>query len=441
MKICVYEDIGYKWFGPLTDTRASWDLRCGAFTLDEKIRKRFKSFDEVCHVRSNLVELYPEKRIVPSDLSSESGGNEWLFINGRVILDDQSVNQLTEASEDTLFFSDETVAAFKLSGDNLGLITPRIVEPIDYSSLDGLRKVEINAAVMSYPWQLVNAAGKEIEADLRLATAEDPGNLLSKNRFAEGSIIDNLRITGEVEIRPGVIIDAEKYPVRLEVGVRIAAGVIIDASKGPVWIAEGARIEAGAILMGPVFIGSGSIIRPGARLSDGVCLGPQCRIGGEVSKTIIQGYTNKQHSGYLGTSYLGSWVNLGAATDNSDLKNNYQPVAVPLNGEMVESSDLHAGVFIGDFTRTAIQTRLNSGTVVGVGCNLFGSDFPEKNIPAFTWVSSEGYDEYRKEKALDTIRTMMSRRGRELTPELETLLRVIFAGSQGVRDKLLQRAR
>ena len=253
--------------------------------------------------------------------------------------------------------------------------------------------------------------------------------------------IGDVRVTGEVDIRPGVVIDAEEYPVRLETGVRLGPGMIIDASEGPVWIAEGSIIEAGAVLMGPIYIGPGSIVAKHARLCDGVSLGPQCRVGGEIAKTIIQGYSNKQHSGYLGSSYVGSWVNLGAATDNSDLKNTYKPIDVVIGGEKVATGELHIGVFIGDFCRTAIQTRLNSGTVAGVCCNIIGGDFPLKNIPAFMWFDSSGYQEYRFDKALETIRTMMPRRGKQLTPALETLLKEIYSRYEDDRGGILRRSR
>jgi len=289
---------------------------------------------------------------------------------------------------------------------------------------------------MDYPWQMVNAADNQISADLELVVVDNPGSVQDMGGFVKESILDRVEVTGRVDVRPGVIVDAENNPVRLEDGVRLGPGVVIDAAEGPVWIAAGANIQAGAILTGPVYVGPGSIVRPGARLSEGVCLGPQCRIGGEVSRSVFQGYSNKQHSGYLGTSFVGSWVNLGAATDNSDLKNNYRPVDVTMNGKKINSGDLHVGAFIGDFTRTAIHTRLNSGTVIGVCCNIFGTDFPVKGIPAFTWFGSDGYREYRLEKALETICTVMSRRGKKLTPVLETLLREIFNSTKEARKQV-----
>jgi UDP-N-acetylglucosamine diphosphorylase/glucosamine-1-phosphate N-acetyltransferase len=428
MKICIYEDDGYKWFGPLTNTRAVWSLRCGAWTLEEKIRKHFKDFPIYNHVRLTLRELSLENGIDAELLNPEIKGDQWLFINGRVILTKQSVTKIINRKQDTVFTVNGKTAAFLISNDYLKLIDTQSGEPIDSALLQAVNTVEIEGELIDYPWQLVSTAAEQISADLELA---ESGNYIepSPKPWVNVSVLDKLQIVGDFEVQPGVVIDAGKHTVRIEKGVRLGAGVVLDASEGPIWLAEDAKIETGALLMGPVYIGSGSIVRPGARLSDGVCLGPQCRVGGEVSQTIFQGYSNKQHSGYLGTSYIGSWVNLGAATDNSDLKNNYRPISVLINGEIIDSGDLHVGVFMGDFCRTAIQTRLNSGTVIGVCCNLFGADFPEKNVPAFTWIGSDGSFEYRLDKALDTIDTMMRRRNKELTPALEKVLRDIHKKS------------
>lgn len=439
--LCIYEDTGYKGFGPLTETRAVWDLRCGAFTLAEKHVARFHPFRINYHLRRKLQPLYEEYGCSAETLNPKIEGDSWLFVNGRVILEGDAAEKLTSTGDDVLFTCNSTPIAFRLSGDNLKRIDLRSGDPIDYTGLEGLRKIDVAAQVMNYPWELVNAAGEQIISDLDLALTENPGSYPEENRFVRVSILDKVKVTGEVDIRPGVVIDAEAHPVRLEEGVRLGPGVIIDADKGPVWIAAGATIEAGAALMGPVYIGPDSIVRRHGRIYNGVCLGPHCRVGGEIHKTIIQSYSNKQHSGYLGTSYVGSWVNLGASTDNSDLKNTYKPVEVTIGGEKINTGNLHVGVFIGDFSCTAIQTRLNSGTVIGVSCNIIGADFPVKDIPAFTWVGSSGYHEYSLNKALETNRSIMSRRNKTLTPAMTTLLEDIFKSSRDRRRKLLGRSR
>ena len=277
----------------------------------------------------------------------------------------------------------------------------------------------------------------QIKEDFNLVQSIHPA---TRCKYPDDIIVrndKNLISSGDVRIGAGAILDAEGDRIRLENGVKINSGVIIEAEDGPVWIAENAVIEAGAIIKGPAYIGPNSIVRSEARLSDGVSLGPHCRVGGELSSVILQGYSSKQHSGYLGNSYLGSWVNLGAATDNSDLKNNYKPVSVAINGEDINTGSLHVGVFLSDFVRTAIHTRLNSGTMVGVCCNLFGNDFPAKEIPAFTWQGSDGYQSYKFSKALETMKTIMGRRQRSMTMALEALLKEIHDATAGQRHSFM----
>ncbi|MDP8228331.1 MAG: putative sugar nucleotidyl transferase [Candidatus Electryoneaceae bacterium] len=368
--ICIDEGENYIDFGPLTDMRAAWDLRCGAFTFAERIRMQVN-------------QLYPSARIIYQM-------REYLAPLYRDIYGADNVNP-------------------DIDGDpNIIRFTP------DSEKLSDLRKtVSIYTGIRArYPWELVNSAGEQIVNDIQLVnnlgmefSSDTPDDVIVRNR-------------GDVYLGNEIV---------------IGPGVILDATDGPIWIAERAKIEAGAIIQGPVYIGPHSIIRPGAKLSDGVCLGPHCRVGGEVSSTIMQGYSNKQHSGYIGNSYIGSWVNLGAATDNSDLKNNYRPVTVSMNGRMIETGELHFGSIIGDHVMTAIHTRLNTGTVVGICCNLFGNDFPPKEVPPFTWVGSDGSQEYRFDKAVDTIRIVMSRRECELTPTMETILQHIFDQSSWAR--------
>ncbi|MFN3822157.1 MAG: hypothetical protein ACK4OO_07460, partial [bacterium] len=219
--------------------------------------------------------------------------------------------------------------------------------------------------------------------------------------------------------------------------------VILNSQYGPIWIDKKALIQSGAILKGPLYIGPYSIVRPGAQIMGNVSLGPHCRVGGEISQVVIQGYSNKQHGGYLGTSYIGEWVNLGAGTDNSDLKNNYRPISVnlytfpeqesgaqSLNWEILNSNSIHLGVFIGDYTRTAIGTRLNSGGILGTCCHILSPDFPQKTLPPFSWVTNEGLEIYHWEKAIDTIGVIMSRRGKILTPLRNSALAQLYRTSQ-----------
>jgi UDP-N-acetylglucosamine diphosphorylase/glucosamine-1-phosphate N-acetyltransferase len=208
--------------------------------------------------------------------------------------------------------------------------------------------------------------------------------------------------------------------IHIKSSSRISAGVILDATSGPIIIDEGAFIDIGALIKGPAYIGIESIINPGAKLRGHVSIGPSCKIGGEIEHTTFHGYSNKQHDGYLGHSYVGEWVNLGANTNNSDLKNNYSDIRVDMGNRQVDTGETFVGCFIGDYTKTGISTMINTGTYIGLGCNVFGSSFQDKHIPNFSW----GTDGKKTDldKFIQTLKIVKERRDQEVTPgELELL--------------------
>lgn len=240
--------------------------------------------------------------------------------------------------------------------------------------------------------------------------------------------------------------DPEAYPdahlvkperIRLGEGVRLDAGVVLDASEGPILVGPRTHGMTNAVVTGPAVIGAECRLRPLARV-EATSLGPHCRIGGEVSGTVVIGWSNKQHDGFLGHSYLGAWVNLGAATDTSDLKNDYGPVRVTVGGQTIDTGERHVGSLIGDHTKTAIHTRLNTGSVIGVGCNLLGADFPPKVVPSFCWGGGSEWSEYRIDKALEVARIVVARRGAALTAADEALLRALHAATKPARDGFLR---
>jgi UDP-N-acetylglucosamine diphosphorylase/glucosamine-1-phosphate N-acetyltransferase len=184
---------------------------------------------------------------------------------------------------------------------------------------------------------------------------------------------------------------------------------------------------ANASLQGPVYVGAKSAIKMGAKIYEGTSIGEVCKVGGEVEETIIHSYSNKQHEGFLGHAYLGQWVNIGADSNNSDLKNNYGTVKVYVDGEMVDSGLMFVGLTMGDHAKCGINTMFNTGTVVGVMSNVFGSGYPEKFIPSFTWGGVEGMETYDIDKALEVARRVMARRKTALPAAQEKMLRQVFA--------------
>jgi len=215
--------------------------------------------------------------------------------------------------------------------------------------------------------------------------------------------------------------------VFVEEGAKIEMA-IINASEGPVYIGKNAHVMDGAILRGPVSIGEGTKVRMGAILYPGSAIGPHCKVGGEISNTIIFGYSNKAHDGYVGDSVIGEWCNIGAGSNFSNLKNNYsQPRVWDYAEKTFISTHLQfCGAFVGDHTKCGINTMLNTGTVIGVNSMLYGSGFIRNFIPSFSWGSAAGITIYKFETALETARIVMSRRGVDLTNDDEAILRFVY---------------
>lgn len=417
-------------FGALTALSGASELRCGALNLRQKLLQR---------LQNNISEVRLFDKISPWDRHSDA-----LFSNpthfAETVLSSRCI--LSQEAADYLLGSERNEIYQTNDGKIIGCRFDS-----GFSSIENLKSMiataklpihQLNAIRIDYPWHLLKFNESEIAADLMMVESIDKGISphIPNDVFVRG--LENIKITGDVEFGVGATISAEKSNVRIEQHSSIGPGSILSAQDGPIWIGENVVIEPGAIIQGPAYIGQNSIVRAGARLNGGVSLGVHCRVGGELSNVIMQGFSNKQHSGYIGGAVIGQWVNLGAATDNSDLKNNYRPIDVTLDGKKIDSGELHLGVIIGDFVRTAIQTRLNSGTVVGTCCNIFGNDFPDKAIPPFIWFGSDGYQEYRLDKALDTIKIVLSRRSMILHEQLEKALTDIFSSTRKEREQFLR---
>ena len=206
----------------------------------------------------------------------------------------------------------------------------------------------------------------------------------------------------------------------------ISAGVILDASGGPIVVDRNAKLDIGSLVKGPAYIGPHSIINPGAKIKD-VSIGPSCKIGGEVEHSTFQGYSNKQHDGYIGHSYIGEWVNLGANTNNSDLKNNYGKIKFDLGFKKVDSNEMFIGSMIGDFSKIAISTMLNTGSYIGLGTNVFGGDFQDKFIQSFSWGKEEVAD---FKKFLSTLEIVKLRRNKNISVKEKSLLDTLYNNSK-----------
>ena len=412
-KICIFEDQGWVNLSPLTLTRPAYELRCGMSSLKEKILRQFPGKEVILHCRDYLADAVAEENsgFQVNELPSDS----CLFINGRVLADSDLVKKI-DPNREGVYMKGEIVVASLLRGKSLEPIRRRMGQPLsrqDFSGLtDNVRQIE--AKLIDYPWDLIRENASRIEEEFQLLA--QGGEIL-------GKIYENVCLI-------------EKGNIYIGKDSKIKPGVVLDAEEGPIYIGEGVEVFPNATIQGPAFIGDGSKIKIGAKICEGTSIGEVCKVGGEVEETIIHSYSNKQHEGFLGHSYLGMWINLGADTNNSDLKNNYSTVKVYLNGQLVDTGSLFVGLFMGDHSKSGINTMFNTGTVVGVMSNVFGGDYPPKFIPSFAWGGSQGLVEHDLERALDTARRVMGRRDRELTPAQEKVLRKVFELTKPERERM-----
>jgi UDP-N-acetylglucosamine diphosphorylase/glucosamine-1-phosphate N-acetyltransferase len=306
-------------------------------------------------------------------------------------------------SDECIYYSgDEVLAAF-LKKDKIGKLD--FSNPLHFAKkqFNKIEEKQVGATLIHYPWELVNQNSAQIIADF---------NLLGQGGDISGQIYESVVLLNKQNIHVGT-------------NAKIKPGVVLDAESGPVYISNNVTIMPNSVIEGPAFIGHSTIIKMAAKIYQSVSIGEVCKIGGEVEETIIDSYSNKQHEGFLGHAYLGQWVNLGADTNNSDLKNNYGSVKVHINGALIDSGSTFVGLFMGDHSKSGINTMFNTGTTVGVMSNVFGAGFPPKQIPSFSWGGSDGLVGHDIEKALDTARKVMARRKVQMTGAQESVFRKI----------------
>jgi UDP-N-acetylglucosamine diphosphorylase/glucosamine-1-phosphate N-acetyltransferase len=421
--VCIFEDPAHAGFMPLAYSRAVFELRCGMFALWEKITRDYAGDVEFfCITRSYLARALSERLGFPVNRVADFSGEAMLFINGRLLAPPGLSQLLPVEGKPACFLSQQELVAFRVDQSTLreNFTDPEAFLASDFSNRVA-KELPVNVVkttLLRFPWEVVSNNPGQIGADFDVSR--------------QGG-----RIEGEVDER-AVIYNARA--VHISPGARIDAGVVIDARGGPVFVGTGARVSAFSRIEGPCSIGENSIL-VGGRITGGCSFGPCCRVGGEVEQTIFQGYSNKYHEGFIGHSYLGEWVNLGALTTNSNLRNTYTNVSVVIEGRPVQTNMLKVGTFIGDFTRTGISTLLDTGSTLGFSTNVFGGKgvFP-KSVPSFVWGNGDSFAEYVLEKAVATAQHVMNRRGVAWSSTSEELMHKIFELTKEERQKLFAKS-
>ena len=412
-RICLFEDQYYRRLLPLVYTRPVYDLRCGMLTLREKFQKRYPGAAVQLHARTYLADLLREQN--PGTAVNNVEGRGCLFLNGRLVASEELSRLIPLDGPDALYVSGEILLAARLGGRALDAAGGRLPEALGVSAFPGVPVTEMKAKMVSYPWDLVSFNGAEIVSDFALLAPDRVERM-------RGTVYEGAHL-----INPGNIVIGE--------GTKVKPGVVLDGETGPIWIGNNVTVFPNAVIEGPAYIGDRALIKVGAKIYENTSIGPVCKVGGEVEGAVIHSYSNKQHDGFLGHAYLGMWVNLGADTNNSDLKNNYGSVKMVIDGETVDSGSMFMGLVMGDHSKSSINSMFNTGTVVGVSSNIFGSGFPPKSVPSFAWGGAEGLKTYDLERALEVARRVMGRRKMVLSPAEENVLRVVFELSAKERSR------
>ncbi len=364
---------------PLTSTRPVCEIRIGILTIREKWEKYLKD------KTSTLTEEYLSKKF-PLVTKGQN-----LLINGSVCPNAKLVKDILALKPGDALFSEETLVAVHSS-------------TADISNYKNRKETKAFSLYIKNLWDIFQKNGKAIEDDFELLTKGKKSQKISKSNQV---------------INPKNIF--------LEKGAK-AECAILNASTGPIYIGKDAEVMEGSIIRGPFSLGEHSQVKLGAKIYGPTTVGPESKVGGELNNSVIFGYSNKAHDGFLGNSVIGEWCNIGADSNNSNLKNNYAPVRLwNYHQEKFETTGLtFCGLIMADHSKCGINTMFNTGTVVGVSANIFGAGFPRNFIADFSWGGSGGFTTYLPKDAFATAQRVYERRGKVFNEIEKDILSKVF---------------
>lgn len=375
---------------PLTYTKPVADLRIGILTIREKWEKHL-GFTTTTITEDYLSEKFPLVEM-----------EENVFINASILPTAGLVERIRNLKSSEAIYQGEELLAF-FSHEN---------EEVD---LEAFRKIEFSEDLIQikHSWDLFTYNGEALEADFDLIT--------------EG------RTSAPI---PDSVHCMNKDRIFLEEDVEIEIGVL-NANKGAIYIGKHAQVMEGSMIRGPFAMGEHSVVKMGTKVYGPTTLGPKSKIGGEVNNAILSGYCSKGHDGYLGNAVIGEWCNLGADSNNSNLKNNYANVKIweYAKEKFVDTGLQFCGLIMGDHSKCGINTMFNTGTVVGVSANIYGSNFPRNFIPSFSWGGAAGLTTYALTKANETTKLVMNRKNEDYTEQDQKIMEHVFEMSSKYRAK------
>ena len=375
---------------PFTYTRPVADIRVGILTIRQKW-ERYLGYTITSVTEDYLSEKYPM-------VEFESN----IMINASYLPNAELVARIQSLQEDEAIFSGDDVIAF---------FTRDSQEEVD---LETYKAIEYNGSTIKieHTWDIFSKNGEALRDDYELLTR-------NKSSQPIPSSVNTIN-PSDIFIEPGAELEY----------------VTLNASTGPIYIGKDTKIMEGSVIRGPFALCEGAIVKLGAKIYGPTTVGPYSKVGGEVNNSVLFGYSNKGHEGFLGNSVLGEWCNLGADTNISNLKNNYAEVRLwDYESESFKHTGLQfCGLMMGDHSKCGINTMFNTGTVVGVFANIFGSGYPRNFVPSYSWGGHSGFTTYRTKKAFETAEAVMRRRQVELTEADRMILEQVFEQTQQYRS-------
>lgn len=391
--LILFDDDGWKSLLPISYTRPAAEIRVGILTIKEKWETYLDA--KASYITQDyLSEKYPIQ--IEED--------NWV-VNGRLLPNPKIIRLIQQLDQnEALLYHDQLMAA-RMNRAQFERLTSE--DAIDELAGVDLSKDDDLIEMIRKPYDIFGKNGEELKKDFKLLTA--------------GRSSQTIDHTNHVTNPENIFI---------EEGAQVKHAYL-DATDFPIYVAKGAKIMQGSMITGGLALCEHSTIKMGAKLYGPSTVGPHSKVGGEMGNSVILGYSNKGHDGYLGNSVLGEWCNLGADTNNSNLKNNYAEVKLwDYEKEGFQKTGLQfCGLIMGDHSKTGINTMFNTGTVVGVSCNIYGPGFPRNFIPSFSWGGAQGFTTYSLNKANDTASRVMMRRKKDFDEIEKIILEHIFHSS------------
>lgn len=389
MNLILFDDPSIRQdLSPFTLTRPVSEIRVGILTVTEKWERYF-NLEASFHTEEYLIEKHPLKST-----------KENILVNGAVCPDALLYKAISSLGKEEAIAQNGVLIAAQTS----------------QTSFDGIKVVEYGKEItlIDQVWKIFQHNGNQIRADFELITRGRKSNALKDAHTVLYGEIDK-----DIFIEDGALIKA----------------AVLNAENGPIYIGKNSQVQEGALIRGPFALCEGSHVNMGAKIRGDTTVGPHSKVGGEISNAVIFGYSNKGHDGFLGNSVIGEWCNLGADTNTSNLKNNYENVKIwnYKKGGFKDTGLQFCGLIMGDHSKCGINTMFNTGTVVGVGCNIFGDGFPRTFIASFAWGGAAGFSTFQLNKMLDTAEKVYARRGKKLAETDKSILKHLFDTTAGNR--------